>query len=349
MTDLSKEQEVLLRLLRGEFVALPEGTDTGQLLELLRRHRLLPLSSAIREQLPEEKREEWKALLQQKTFQSLKISSETAFLIRMMKNAGVTAIPLKGAVLALMLYGDVGLRHFSDIDLLVERSDLKRVSELLASLNYVQTYPKKLSHRQERIYSAFKKDIGFYNREKQVVIELHYGIYVHELLTRSGEGVIRERRERIVLHNEEIEVLDRESTFLYLVYHGALHQYYRLFWLRDVAECMKRWELDHRLIAERVRLLGLSRMFAAGLLLAEHYFSLELPDAYSEMVTGNGVVQRLVKICHERIIGPEQATIRMKVLKHLYLFSLKPGLRYKFMVGWSILQRRRIRMFMGGH
>jgi len=349
MTDLSKEQEVLLRLLRGEFVALPPGTDTERLLELFLRHRLLPLSSAVREQLPQEQQERWKMLLQQKTLHSLKISAETARLIQALKLEGVVAIPLKGSVLAHTLYGDVGLRHCNDIDLLIDRADMKRTTRVLTGLGYIQSYPQSLTPRQERIYTRYKKDVGFHHREQRLFIELHYGIYVHELLRQADEPAIRDATERVELHNEEIVVFDRTTTFIYLVYHGCLHQFFRLFWLRDVAEALQRWELDHTAVLDKMRSLGLERMAGIALLLAERWFAAQVPEPYREVISKDKAVQRLAASCNERILGPEQENFRMKFRRHRYLLGLKPGARYKWMVLWSILQRRRIRMFMKGH
>ena len=339
----------MFRLLRGEFTSLPEGTDPDRLLQLLQRHRLMPLSAPVREQLPEEQQEQWKMLLQQKTLQSLKISAETAHLIQALKREGIVAIPLKGSVLAHTLYGDVGLRHFNDIDLLIDRADLEQTAEVLSGLGYRQLYPCSLSPRQERVYTRYKKDAGFFNREQRLFIELHYGIYVHELLRRADEPAIRDATEKVELHNEEIVVFDRATTFIYLVYHGCLHQFFRLFWLRDVAEALQRWELDHAAILEKMRSLGLERMAGIAMLLAERWFAVQVPDPFRKVISEEPAVQRLVESCQQRILGPEQESFSMKFRRHRYLLGLKPGLKYKWAVLWSIFQRWRIRKFMGGH
>jgi hypothetical protein len=349
MIDLQQEHEVLLRLLRGEFVSLPEETGTERLLQLFQRHRLLPVSAPVREQLPEEQQGRWRMLLQQKTLHSLKISAETANIIKALKLQGIVAIPLKGAVLAHTLYGDVGLRHCNDIDLLIDPADMERTAEVLQGLGYRQSYPGSLSPRQEHIYTRYKKDVGFHNQEQRLFIELHYGIYVHELLRQADEPAIREATEKVELHNEEIVVFDRATTFIYLVYHGCLHQFFRLFWLRDVAAALQRWELDHTTVLDKMRSLGLERMMGIALLLAERWFAVQVPEPYREVISKDKAVQRLAASCHERILGPELPTFRMKFCRHRYLLGLKPGARYKWAVLWSILQRKRIRLFMGGH
>jgi hypothetical protein len=53
----------------------------------------------------------------------------TARLALALGDIGIAAVPLKGAVLADAVYGDIGARQSSDIDLLVARADLDRAVE----------------------------------------------------------------------------------------------------------------------------------------------------------------------------------------------------------------------------
>ncbi|MCA1747926.1 MAG: nucleotidyltransferase family protein, partial [Bacteroidales bacterium] len=177
----------------------------------------------------------------------------------------------------------------------------------------------------------------------------HYGIYVHELLRRTDEPAIRDATEKVELHNEEIVVFDQSTTFIYIIYHGCLHQFFRLFWLRDVAEALQQWELDHAAILNKMRSLGIERMAGIALLLAERWFAVQIPEPYREVISQDPAVKRLAANCEQRILGPELPTFRMKVRRHRFLFGLKPGARYKWTVLWSIFQRWRIRKFMGGH
>lgn len=345
---VSIEQGVLLQVLRGELTSLPEDLDHEQLFELFRRHKFFTISSTVKDLLEGEEGERWKAQHQQNTLNSLKLSNETAELINHFKNRGIRAIPLKGPVLANSLYGDVGLRHFNDIDLIVVKEQFEETKDALIKIGYSLAYPGPLTAKQERIYSTYKNDVGLHNKERRIFIELHYGIYVHELLKREDESKLLGQTEKITIHNQEIEVLDKESTFIYLVYHGCLHQYFRLFWLRDVAECIKRWELDHDSIINKMKELGLEKMLAISMVLAQYYFKTELPEPYTKfLATCNP--QKLINICHNRILGPEKETFKLKIDRHRFLMSLKPGLKYKWTVLWSIFQRWRISKFYGGH
>jgi hypothetical protein len=360
------EQSFFFELLRKgattsvEKVLHSQNDDTGKdnagipideklLLNLLQRHRLLPLADTLLKKLPEETRSQWKKNLQQKTLRSHQLLAETLEIIAHFREAGISILPLKGAILAHTLYGDTGARHFNDIDLLVSKEDLGKSRELLQQLNYRQQYPDSLPAWKWRIYSTFKKDMGFLNREKMSFVELHYGIYVHELLRNTDESRILNNTEHIAIKKTGLQVLDRETTFVYLVYHGCLHQYFRLFWLRDVAECLVKWEMNHEKVIRLVRELGFQRLLTASLHLARYYFNITIPDAYSPFLKEDATIQQLLNSCHKRIRNPEQLNLKTKISKHLYLMKLKPGRSYKWAVLMSIFHRWRIRKFMGGH
>ena len=349
MKSTSPEQKILFELLRGKLPGPGTKIDYRELFSLLLRHRLLPLANSLLKTLPDETRSQWKNTLQQKVLRSHQLLAETLEIIGHFQEAGIRILPLKGAVLAHTLYGDTGARHFNDIDLLVSKEDLEKSRELLQQINYRQQYPEHLSARKWNIYSTYKKDMGFLNRDKMTFIELHYGIYVHELLRNRDESRILNNTEHIAIKNTEIQVLDRETTFVYLVYHGCLHQYFRLFWLRDVDECFKKWDMDHTKVIRLVEELGFQRLLGISLVLAKHYFGTEIPEAYSGYLADDAHINRLVESCHKRISTPEHLTLRTKINKHLYLARLKPGISYKWAVLLSIFQRWRIRKFMGGH
>jgi hypothetical protein len=52
---------------------------------------------------------------------------------------GIRIVPLKGADLLLNEYENIGLRHISDLDVLIEKSDLNKFREVMRELGYTET------------------------------------------------------------------------------------------------------------------------------------------------------------------------------------------------------------------
>jgi hypothetical protein len=67
---------------------------------------------------------------------SLLLTAELLRLTKCFHTAGIPMVPFKGPILAAAAYGDVTLRHFSDLDILVRKENLPEARSLLLSLGY---------------------------------------------------------------------------------------------------------------------------------------------------------------------------------------------------------------------
>ena len=72
---------------------------------------------------------------------NLQLFQELAQILRLLVEAGIPVIPLKGVFLAEKVYADVGLRPMVDLDLLLPRLDLDQALKVLQCLGYQAGYP----------------------------------------------------------------------------------------------------------------------------------------------------------------------------------------------------------------
>lgn len=64
---------------------------------------------------------------------------ELARLLDALAKNGVEAIPFKGPLLAIQVFGDLGLREFRDLDFLIRDEDLEKTIAILKHLGYPRT------------------------------------------------------------------------------------------------------------------------------------------------------------------------------------------------------------------
>ncbi len=86
---------------------------------------------------------------------------------------GVKVIVLKGAALDKVVYGDIGLRTFGDLDLLVKEEDLAYAKKIMSDLEYVST--------PDKVTEEWRKENHFHlppyiQPEKSIVVEIHWNI-----------------------------------------------------------------------------------------------------------------------------------------------------------------------------
>ncbi len=108
--------------------------------------------AGLLDSLPQEPREQLRAISQTWAARHLAYVNEAARLIAALKAKGITAIPLKGS--ALMLggyYPQAGLRAALDIDLLVEPEKQEQADEVVASLGYEDLPGRRSVPKRQRL------------------------------------------------------------------------------------------------------------------------------------------------------------------------------------------------------
>ncbi len=88
------------------------------------------------------------------------LTHELQKLLALFADNDVRAVPYKGPALALQLYGNVALRQFSDLDILVHPRDVLRARDLLLAEGYAQLPP--LTDGQQAVLLAHSMQSAVY-------------------------------------------------------------------------------------------------------------------------------------------------------------------------------------------
>ena len=97
---------------------------------------------------------------------------------------GVRLIPLKGIYLAEKIYQDYGLRHISDIDILVESHDLDKMVKILIDLSWkLEKTPQTSSYISSKILTAHPFTLTKNNHFIEIHNRIHSGGQSYEIDT----------------------------------------------------------------------------------------------------------------------------------------------------------------------
>jgi len=86
------------------------------------------------------------------TMRNTYLARELVRITNGLSEKGVRAMALKGPVLAQAAYGDLGLRQFVDLDILVHPSDLGMTREVLASSGYNSSSFAELGEQEKTFF-----------------------------------------------------------------------------------------------------------------------------------------------------------------------------------------------------
>ena len=182
------------------------------------------------------------------------LQHELGAALNILIDAGVETIILKGAALALDLYGDMAIRPMRDIDLLVRQDMMPLARETFLAAGYTQgiePFPGAALLYENEV--AFGKP-GF----GEGYLELHWSLFDSPYYQRVLPlDWFWQTARSTKIGNTPALTLAPEPQLLHLCGHLALHHAHeaQLLWLSDVAELIRRYdsELDWELLLEQAQ------------------------------------------------------------------------------------------------
>jgi hypothetical protein len=264
---------------------------------------------------------------------SLQMTRESLRLQRAFEAQGLPLLVVKGAPLAILAYGELGLKESSDIDLLVSPDAVPTAKRLLGELGY-ESELDHLAPRQFGEVVRHSKELAFVHRESRILTELHWDLVDNRRLLR-GVGV--DGPTQVVgVKGGALRTLAVEELFAYLCVHGGAHNWARLKWLADVGAFVGR-----RSPAEIEQLFASATHYGAGrpasvaLMLCGQLFGLEWPDTLARTIQRDGIARALVAntlaglefrggtVEHRRYVTPKLRAMAAQ-------FLLVPGASHAF-------------------
>jgi hypothetical protein len=269
--------------------------DWAKVIRLAEHHGVLPLVyQALRSctgSIPAAILGELQNRYEQNARKNLRFTAELFRILDCLEGHGIPAIPLKGPVLAETVYGNLALRDFSDLDVLVEQDDVLKAKAALGALGYAANI--QLSSAQERAYLATGYEYTFDGPAGKNVLEIQWGIlprfYAVEFSIREFFG----RARSLNLWGRTVRALAPEDLLLALCVHAAKHAWVRLHWLRDIAGVVETQALEWPVFERRAEELGIARMIGVSLRLAHRLLHANVPEAVRNLWAADPAIERL--------------------------------------------------------
>jgi hypothetical protein len=258
---------------------------------------------------------------------SLRFAAELQRILRQFERRAVPSIPYKGPALAQSVYGDLGLRSFSDLDLLISGDDFHRANQALAEIGYRPT--AELSPPLERLWLRIGYERSFDGAAGKNLVELQWALLPHFYAIDLQPGDLLQRAGRTVIAGCEVLCLSPEDALLALCVHAAKHLWTRLIWLCDIAETLRVGEapgvsaghnhpasitagsgdlgvpaarpIDYTLALSRARELGIARLLGVSFWLAKNVLHRDLPATADALVSNDPQVALLGREFAQRL------------------------------------------------
>ncbi len=284
--------------------------DWEFLLGEARRHSVLPLlERGLRvhggPRPPAPARELLRAACQHTQRRNLALTAELLRILAALEEAGIAAVPFKGPVLAALAYGDLALRPFGDLDVLVRERDMARARAALVKQGYQPEFA--FSAAGERAFHKAECALQFRHAGRDVVLELHWRLTERYLSVHLPVERLWKRLAAAPLAGRTVAAFAPEDLLLYLCIHGGKHEWERLEWLCSVAWLVAACpHLDWAEVRRQARASGTERLLHLGLLLAQELLGLEAPGETGAAIGRDRAARRLAAEIEARLFQPEK-------------------------------------------
>jgi hypothetical protein len=283
--------------------------DWDYFFKLARRHSLVPLAYLQLDRhasdlLPAEVLQLLKRHYRENAARNLLLTAELCHLIKLLAASGIEAIPYKGPLLALFAYGDLNLRRFIDLDIMVRKGDVLRARELLLAEGYDAA--KSLTLDQQELLLRTQHNMQFTRDQRQLIVELHWEVASHLFASSVTADELWQDLTTAELNDIVVKTLSADDLLFSLCVHGSRHLWERLSWICDVAQLIEQQKLNWRALVERAAKTDSERMFFLGLYLAENLLGASLPPDVKQRYESDQRLESLARNITEQLFnGPE--------------------------------------------
>ncbi|MBW4616711.1 MAG: nucleotidyltransferase family protein [Desmonostoc vinosum HA7617-LM4] len=238
---------------------------------------------------------------------NLLLSHELLNLLKLFEAYKIPAIPFKGPVLATSIYGNLAMRQFSDLDILIKPEDAVKAKELLIAHQY----------QLEADYYGWQQTF-VHSQNPDIIVDIH-----NELTPLSyfpfklpDFETLWQRSRSLTLNGESIIEFSCDDLLIILavqVARGVNESRASLTQICDLAELLRiQQTLDWKKLLQKVKSLELERPFFISLLIVNTILNIPLPDQVKQ------AIQKQIQI------DPTIAIYAVRMQKQLFMEAKTP-------------------------
>lgn len=208
---------------------------------------------------------------------NFRLSGELVKILDVFQQHNIKNIPVKGPSLAGYLYGDIRMRQYFDLDILVKKEDVLKTENLLTSMGYKAAI--SLSPKQKVKYIENECEYNFVHQVSNMIVEIHWNFVPRYIgFFRNYEYYEKNH----CIHNPTNNVpyiCDEEMCLALLVHNGLKHGFDRLGWYMDILAIWSRESFDWNKFLILARESGFNNLVSLAVENVKNLFDFRLIDS----------------------------------------------------------------------
>lgn len=325
---LRSESELLLCIARTHInpqtasrirALVGQGPDWHYLISTASSHGVLPLlyrslARICPESVPAARFEFLRQYYELNKRRSFLLTCELLRCIKAFEQGGVHAVSFKGPILAASIYGNLALRQFNDLDIVVRKRDISKAKDILISRGYshlgsrtapnqgtqhlrTDLEPDQLAPLRPNFYIFVRHGV-------KIRVDLQWRVTDRLFSFSIDSESFWNNLDSFILGRTTLLTFPPEILLLILCAHGCKHSWQKLKWVCDVAQLIEVLQSKGQLTRVKQALLnGNRRMVCLGLLLAHDLLGATLPDEVIKEIRLDSVATSVATQIRQRLFA----------------------------------------------
>ena len=312
------------------------AVDWSRFMALATNHHVLPLVQRALKVMPVSVPDEWRTRLRicqtAIAAHNLRACATLRRLQEKLEVDGIRLVPIKGPALAWLAYGDVALRQFEDLDLIVRRSDLLRAG---AALEHEGFRLRELAAGVDRV--RYLETLQNWSLEKPGFppLDLKPVLISHALCGPASADFMEAACRRLPADSSGLWAPGPAAMLLAVCLDGANEMWFKLSAVADVgallAQCA---DLDWARLLDEAQRQGQRRSLLVGACLAEELLDADLPAAFRAAAADDPTARRLARSVAARL---RTEAPRQDIVLRQTVFALRT--RERLRDRWRFIRR----------
>jgi hypothetical protein len=262
--------------------AASEPLDWVRFLRVANRHQVIGLVyeglTQARPDIPPEIANQIRTQAMALVREGLAMAREARRIQCLFEGSDLPVVFVKGPALAVLAFGNLGLRSGQDIDILIPYEALPEATALILRAGYCRfDPPANISDAKLQLLMPLRKDLGFVHPATGRRIELHWRLFLNPYAMDESSFMAASRIVPLS-RAATLRTLGEDDLFAYLCMHGALHWWNRLKWLADVNALLAAAPVGRvERLVRAAEAKGVERAASQALLLCHRLFDTRFP------------------------------------------------------------------------
>lgn len=296
---------------RAERIRSLAGSNLNwtKLVSWAQRHALVPLlffqlNRVAADLVPDSQLKPLRDRAQSNAALNVLLAGEMVRLLELFEENQIPAVPYKGPAIGVGIYGNLALRQFADLDILVPDKDVWKATELLIAEGYRAHFTILPGRQASFIRLGY---VRLFNHETEpTTVELHWRLAPRFFGAPFDTSTLWQRARRLELQGSRVRVPSPEDLILMLCIHGAKDCWEKLEWVCGVAELIRSEpEVDWQRLLDHAKAIRCLKILSLGLVLASELLDAPIPVGVLSQLSSRERLDVLVEQVCTRFFNDE--------------------------------------------